>query len=71
MMTENHEDVFLRLSAVRAMVPLSRAHIYRLVARGDFPAPIKLSAQASAWSKNAIREWMRDRVSQSTSVEAA
>lgn len=39
---------------------LSRSTIYRRIARGTFPAQIRLGLRASAWSSEALRAWIDD-----------
>ena len=45
----------------KALIPVSKSTIYRLVAAGRFPAPIKPSQSISLWSndtvKTAIESW--------------
>lgn len=51
---------FLRLPEVKDRVGLSRSQIYRLVQAGDFPAPLKLSAQVSVWPDGDIVRWQSE-----------
>ena len=46
---ETHPERLLRLSDVVELTALSRATVYRQVAAGSFPAPVKI-AGASRWS---------------------
>ena len=39
-----------RLPSVKARTGLSRSEIYRRIAAGTFPAPVKLGERASAWN---------------------
>ena len=48
----------LRMSRVCEKTGLSRAHIYKLVRAGRFPAPYKLSERVSAWSEQEISDWL-------------
>lgn len=50
-----------RLPAVKARTGMSRSKIYRLVAAGDFPRPIKLGERASAWIASEIDAWIAGR----------
>lgn len=52
---------FLRLKAVLNLVPYSRSAIYRKVANGEFPKPIKLGARAIAWVESDVQRWMAER----------
>lgn len=54
--------VLERLPQVKARTGLSRSEIYRRIALGDFPAPIKLGLRASAWSKHEVDAWISQRI---------
>ena len=55
-----------RLPCVKARTGLSRSEIYRRVALGTFPAPVKLSAsdtaRASAWVGSEIDAFIGERI---------
>ena len=51
-----------RLPWVRACTGLSRSEIYRRIACGTFPKPVKIGERASAWSSAEVREWIAERV---------
>ena len=53
---------FMRLVEVVKMTRLSKSHIYAMTKRGDFPAPVKLSAFVSVWVESDIQAWMSARV---------
>lgn len=42
-------------------VPISRPTIYRLVARDEFPKPVKLG-KGSFWVEQEVKDWMRGRM---------
>lgn len=48
----------LRFPQVQSRTGLSKTHLYRLIQRGDFPAPHKLSERVSAWDEAAIDAWL-------------
>jgi prophage regulatory protein len=54
-------DRILRLPAVQARVGLSRASIYRAVAREAFPRPVPLGGRAIGWHESAINQWIAQR----------
>ena len=54
-------DRLLRRPAVEAMVGLRRAAIYDLVARGQFPRPVRIGARAVAWRFTDIAAWITSR----------
>lgn len=39
-------------------IPVSAATLWRMVRCGDFPAPIKLSANVTAWRAEEIHAWI-------------
>jgi prophage regulatory protein len=55
---DDMSDRFLRVRSIIEMTGLKRSTIYALAKAGRFPRPFKLSERSSAWSENAIREWM-------------
>ena len=51
----------LRRPAVEEITGLSRTTIYALMARGEFPKPIKLTGKAVAWPESKIAAWLVER----------
>lgn len=51
----------LRLPDVRQATGKSSATIYRGIAAGDFPAPVKLGKRASGWPADEIEAWLAAR----------
>ena len=51
----------LRLRQVVERTGLSKTHIYRLVQRGQFPLPAKLSERVVAWEESAVNKWLAER----------
>jgi prophage regulatory protein len=49
--------VFLRLPSVLSVTGLGRSTIYRLIADGCFPRPVRLASRAVAWRQADIAEW--------------
>lgn len=56
--TVTTDEQFLRLPAVIAKVGLSKPHIYRLIARNEFPRQYRLSERVAVWKKTDIENWM-------------
>jgi prophage regulatory protein len=57
-LTKNsREDHFLRVPDVLAKMNFSRATLYHMIAKGEFPQQIKLGG-LSVWSSNAVNDWM-------------
>ena len=51
----------LRRPAVENITGLSRSTIYALMAKGQFPRPVRLTAKAVAWPESVIAEWLSQR----------
>jgi prophage regulatory protein len=49
----------ITLRTVLQKTSLSRPTIYRLIKRGQFPAPRKVGTR-SVWEEEAINQWIRD-----------
>lgn len=56
-----------RLPKIKEVTGLSRSTIYKLMANGEFPQCVKLSARAVAWPSAAIDAWIKSRIEQSAS----
>lgn len=54
----------VRLPSVKSITGLSRSEIYRRIAAGDFPKPIKLGERASAWAEHEVTAWIAARIAQ-------
>lgn len=52
-------DALLRMANVEAQTGLSRPTIYRKIAAGEFPQPVRLGRRCSRWSAAAVREWIQ------------
>ncbi len=54
-------DVLIRIENVCAITGLSVPTIYRLMAKGIFPRPLKITASARAWKLSEITAWVESR----------
>lgn len=45
----------------RGLLPFSGATLWRKVAAGEFPAPVKLSDRVTAWSSESVAAWLAQR----------
>lgn len=54
------ETGFLRLAQVLLFVPFSKSTLWRRVVDGSFPAPVKLSANVTAWRAEDVRRWIAE-----------
>jgi len=59
------DERLLRLPAVQQRVGMSRSAIYRLIAEGAFPKPVRLSPQAVGWVDSEVSAWIADRIDSS------
>jgi prophage regulatory protein len=57
-------DTFMRKRDVLKATGLSHSVLYVLIARGEFPRPIKLGQRAVAWSASEIAKWQQARMRQ-------
>ena len=60
--TQNTQVSFLKQEAVSARTALPKSSMYALIAKGEFPRPVKLTAKAVAWSSAAVDEWIAARI---------
>src|SRR5262249_31955356 len=51
-------DAVIRLDAVVALSGLSKPSLYRLMARGEFPRPLKLTPGARGWRLSQVLAWI-------------
>ena len=54
-------DVLIRIDNVCAISGLSVPTIYRLMAKGVFPRPVKITGTARAWKLSEIASWIETR----------
>lgn len=58
--SSRESPAFYRLRDVIRIAALSRSTIYRRIAEGRFPAPVRLGGRASAWPSAGLQEWIDD-----------
>ena len=66
----NKPTTLLRLPKVLSRTGLGRSTLYRLVATGDFPAPIKLTKRSIAWPDSSVEEWIQEKTAEGKELEA-
>jgi|UniRef100_UPI004047C127 prophage regulatory protein len=56
------DSAFIRQNQLLMMqlVPFSASTLWRMVNRGEFPLPVKISGQITAWRVGDIRLWLND-----------
>jgi prophage regulatory protein len=53
---------FLRLPEVKHITALSRAHIYLLISKDEFPKQYKLGQRAAGWLESEVLAWMQSKI---------
>ena len=61
LMTPRPDRQILRVADLEALLNLSRTTIWRMRRAGEFPQPIRLSANAVGWPAHVIDEWLAER----------
>lgn len=56
----------LRLAQVATMTGLSKAKVYELQSRGDFPQRVQLTAGRVAWVEADVQAWLAARIAANT-----
>jgi len=57
----------LNRQSVQTRTTLSRSSLYAMIAKGEFPSPIKISDRRVAWPEATVNEWIQSRI-ESTSI---
>lgn len=57
---DGFRPAFYRMKDVIRITSLSRPTLYRRIAAGRFPAPVKLGGRASGWTTQALQAWIDD-----------
>jgi prophage regulatory protein len=52
-------------------IPYSRQHLWRLIKAKRFPAPVRLGTNTNRWVESEIDDWLRQKIEQRESHEAA
>jgi prophage regulatory protein len=54
-------DKMQRRRAVLELTGLSTSTIYEMMARGDFPRPLRLGKRAVGWRESDLAKWLESR----------
>jgi len=54
-------DALLSWPALRALIGMSRPNVWRQRERGEFPAPVRISANRVAWRRRDVIAWIASR----------
>ncbi|MYM88441.1 AlpA family phage regulatory protein [Rugamonas sp. FT82W] len=52
----------IRLAQVMVSTGLGRSTIYKYIALGKFPAPLKLSERCVGWLESEVQQWIQSRL---------
>lgn len=70
MNSHDKPERLLRMQDVMDRTGCKRAKLYQLVARGEFPRPVKIDACAR-WPESAVDKWIADRIAAANAANAA
>ena len=54
----------IKLKQVMDCTGLARSTVYKFMADGQFPKPVKLGSKMVAWVESEIQEWIKQRMSE-------
>ena len=57
-----NDNPLLRIKQVQYQTGLARSTIYKLMAEGDFPQPVKITSKSSAWVSSEVEDWKQARM---------
>lgn len=55
------EERILRWPQVHERTGICRSYAHKLIAKGEFPAPVKIGPRASGWLQSSINAWIESR----------
>lgn len=53
----------IKLKTVMDSTGLARSTVYKFIAEGRFPKPVKLGARMVAWVEEEVEEWILSKIS--------
>lgn len=64
MSAEIHETQprILRRPEVEARCGFKRAHLYKLIAEGKFPRPLRIGVRAVGWDSVEVEQWIAEQL---------
>lgn len=54
----------IRLTQVMECTGLARSTVYKFMAEGDFPKPVKLGVRVAAWVEAEVQSWLSNKIAQ-------
>ena len=52
----------IRLNQVMECTGLARSTVYKFIAEGDFPKPVKLGVRVAAWVEAEVIAWIEEKI---------
>lgn len=68
---QKNQSALLRRKEVESLTKLSRSQIYVLMARGEFPAAIRLTKMSVVWLETEVQAWIASRIKASRKTAEA
>jgi prophage regulatory protein len=65
-MHQQNTNFLLRRQQVELQTGLARSTIYKLIALGLFPTPVRITRKAVAWTQSSINQWIESLISETT-----
>jgi prophage regulatory protein len=62
-------DALLKVQTISAVTGMSSATIYRKVAAGGFPAPVRLGTRCTRWKSGDVQTWLAAQTATAASVK--
>lgn len=56
----------IRLTQVMECTGLARSTVYKFIAEGDFPKPVKLGVRVAAWVEAEVFAWIEGKIKDRT-----
>lgn len=53
------QEMNLRIQDVVQVTKLSRAEVYRKIAKGEFPKQTRISYRCSVWRSSEVQDWIK------------
>jgi prophage regulatory protein len=53
------DDAMLELRTVTAVTGRGKSSIYAMIARGEFPAPVRWGKRCSRWHAKSVTRWLK------------
>ena len=58
---QDNQKYILRMPQVLEQVNLSRATVYKMIGRSEFPKPIKIGQRSVGWLTQEVNSWLESR----------